>query len=50
MIYDYVVQLIGIVPEGFEPAVYVFSGCVLLFLLLELFAFLHNIFRSLSEG
>lgn len=46
MIYDYLVQMVGSVPSGLEDAVYVFSILVFIFLLCELFAFLHTIFRA----
>lgn len=50
MIVDYITQLVGTLPEDTSSPDFVLFilGCfVLLFLLGELFAFLHNIFRSL---
>lgn len=49
MIYQYIVNLVGSVPEGLEDAVYVLSILVLFFLLAEMFAFLHTLFRSISN-
>lgn len=48
MIYDYIVSLVGTVPSGLEDAVYVLSIFILLFLIAEMFAFLHTLFRAIS--
>lgn len=50
MVYDWLVMLIGEVPEGLESVVYVLAGIVVIFLLCELFAFLHSIFNRIAEG
>lgn len=46
MIYQYIINLIGSVPEGMEDAVYVFSCIILFFLLAQIFAFLHSLFKG----
>lgn len=50
MVYNWLVTLIGEVPEGLEPTVYVLAGIVVIFLLCELFAFLHSVFNRIAEG
>lgn len=50
MIYDYLVSLVGTVPEGYEPVVYVISCLVCFFLLCEFFAFFHSIISRIAEG
>lgn len=49
-IVSWLTSLVGVVPEDVESpdmVVWVISAFVLIFLLCELFAFLHNLFRSI---
>lgn len=53
MIIDYLVQLVGELPEEVnspDMLLWVLGCFVLIFLLCEVFAFLHNIFRSFLGG
>lgn len=47
MIQTFLADLIGQAPEGAEIVTYVFAFLVVVFILAEMFAFLHNLFRSI---
>lgn len=48
MIYDKIVELVGIVPYGFEPVVYCCSCLVLVWLLSTFFSILHTFFSMIG--
>ena len=50
MLYEAVVELIGPVPVGFEPLVYVACILVLLWLLSSTFSILHSVLGWLGGG
>lgn len=45
MIVSYITDIVGSVPEGMEDAVFVLGVIVLMFLLCQVFAFLHAVFK-----
>lgn len=49
MIYDALIELIGEVPVGLEEFVYIFSGVVVLWLLLSCFTFVGSLFKRIMQ-
>ena len=50
MIYDYIVQLVGEVPYGFEPVIYVVACVILVWLLSTFFSVLWSFFTMIGGG
>lgn len=50
MLYDKIVELVGVVPIGLEPVVYIVSCLILVWLLSTFFSVLWSFFSMIGGG